>query len=253
MYPRFSKAVAFLLLSLFSLLQACAGPVSQNESAPAGVPAAGFALVATDLAAAPPTQLSLDSPALVSTAEPATVLLADDFTNTGSGWDVRHDPDAITDYQNGTFVIFVGKTDTTLWSKPNHYLTDVAVEVDTFEAAGPDDNLYGVICRYLDGDNFYRFVIAGNGYAGITKRANGQVTVLSGPTLTRSPAVNRGQAGNHIRAVCRGSELSLYVNSQLVAQATDGEFPGGDVGVLASAGTHPGIEIHFSHFVVTQP
>jgi hypothetical protein len=190
---------------------------------------------------------------LSPTELPAGILFIDDFTNPLSGWDVRQDSNAITDYHNGEFVIFVGKTETTLWSKPNHYMTNVSIEVDTREAGGPDDNLYGVICRYQDANNFYLLVIAGNGYAGITKRAEGVVTVLSGPFLTRSPAVNRGLASNHLKAVCKGTQLSLYVNEQLVVQAQDGDFMGGDVGLLASTGKHLGVEIHFSHFIVKQP
>ncbi len=200
-----------------------------------------------------PTTISLPVTTAEAAALPQGQLFADDFNNPLSGWDVRHDTDAITDYQNGEFVIFVGKTNTTLWSIPNHYLTEVSVEVDAREVAGPDDNLFGVICRYQDANNFYRFVIAGNGYAGITKRVGGQVIVISGPLLTRSPAVIRGQASNHLHAICQGSQLRLYVNDQLVAQATDSDFQGGDVGLLASTGDHKGVEIHFTHFVVTQP
>ncbi len=189
----------------------------------------------------------------LTTPGPDGVLFSDDFTNPQSGWDVRRDKDAITDYQNGEFVIFIGKPDTTLWSKPNRSMTDVSVEVDARQASGPDDNLYGVICRYQDPDNFYRLVIAGNGYAGITKRAHGSVSVLSGPHLAISSAVNQGQASNHIKAVCQGGHLSLYVNGQLVAQATDGDFLNGRTGLLAASGKRPGIEIHFSNYSVKRP
>lgn len=191
--------------------------------------------------------------AQVTTPLPPGVLFADDFSNTLSGWDVRRDPGAVTDFLNGEFVIMVGKPNTTLWSKPNRYLTDVSIEVDAKEVAGPDDNLYGVICRYQDADNFYRLVIGGNGYAGITKRARGVVTVISGPHLALSNAVHRGQATNHIQAVCKGNELKLFVNGEAVAQASDGDFAAGDTGLLAAAGKHPGIEIHFSNYLVKMP
>jgi hypothetical protein len=226
-----SILIVLCLLVVVVILQACGGgplPVASTAT---------FLPVATS-----------ESP-----ATPQGQLFADDFSNPLSGWDVRHDADAITDYQNGEFVIFVGKINTTLWSIPNHYLTDVSVEVNAREVAGPDDNLFGVICRYQDSNNFYRFVIGGNGYAGITKRVGGKVIVISGPVLSRSPAVTRGQESNHLKAICQGNQLSLYVNDQLVAQATDSDFQGGDVGLLASAGNHAGVEIHFTHFVVTQP
>jgi hypothetical protein len=228
--------VAQCLIGTAAILQAC-GRVPPPVGLPVVVPTSNSQTVTTAEVA----------------ISPQGALFADEFNNPLSGWDVRHEPDAITDYQNGEFVIFVGKTNTTLWSIPNHYLTDVSVEVDAREAAGPDDNLFGVICRYLDADNFYRFVIAGNGYAGITKRVEGQVVVISGSVITRSPAVVRGQAGNHLKAICQGNQLSLFVNDQQVAQATDSDFEGGDVGLLASAGNHAGVEIHFTHFEVNQP
>lgn len=190
-----------------------------------------------------------------ATAEalPLGVLYLDDFSNPSSGWDVRNDADAVTDYRNGEFVIYVGKVDTTLWSKANRNMTDLIIEVDARQAGGPDDNLYGVTCRYRDADNFYRFVIGGNGYAGITKRMNGDVTVLSGPLLTRSDAVNRGQATNRIRAICQGDQLTLYVNDQLVAQATDSDFRDGDIGLLASTSKQPGVDVRFSGFTASSP
>jgi hypothetical protein len=228
-----SKLIALCPVGLAFILQACSGGL---------LPVASTAIV---------TPVFSEQPAPTATSRGQ--LFSDDFSNPLSGWDVRHDADAITDYQNGEFVIFVGKTNTTLWSIPNHYLTDVKVEVDAREVAGPDDNLFGVICRYQDSNNFYRFVIGGNGYAGITKRVGGQVIVISGSVLSRSPAVFRGQASNHLKAVCQGNQLNLFVNDQLVAKANDSDFQGGDVGLLASAGSHAGVEIHFTHFLVTQP
>lgn len=194
---------------------------------------------------------SIESPAV--TELPQKVLFSDDFSNPLSGWDVRHDADAITDFQNGEFVIYVGKINTTLWSIPNRYMTDVVIDVDIREVAGPDDNLFGVICRYQDANNFYRFVISGKGYAGITKRSQGIVTVLSEPLLSQSPVVNRGYASNHIKAICQGSQLIMYVNDQLVAQAEDSEFSAGDTGLMASSGEFPGVEIHYTNYVITEP
>ena len=129
----------------------------------------------------------------------------------------------------------------------------LSMEVDAHEAAGPDDNLFGMICRYQEANNFYPSAIGGNGYAGITKRTGGQVLVISNPLLTRSPAVIRGQESNHLRAICKGNKLSLYVNDQLVAQATENDFQGGDVGLLASAGNQAGVEIHFTNFELPRP
>jgi hypothetical protein len=245
-YRLFIKRIALvssaMLIIVFVL--ACATSTTPN-----------LAPTKTQPTISPTSTKSAGTPKISSnpTALPTDILYSDDFTNPSGSWDIRHDTDAVTDYQNGEFVIFIGKTNTTLWSKPNHHLTNVSIEVDAREAAGPDDNLYGVICRYQDANNFYRFVVAGNGYAGITKRAKGVVTVLSGALLSHSSAVNWGLATNHLKAVCKGPQLSFYVNEQLVAQAQDEDFTGGDTGLLASSGKHPGVEIHFTKFLITQP
>lgn len=207
----------------------------------------------TPIVAEKTSQTLPPTPPVSQTLLPADVLFSDNFSNPASGWDTRNEANAITDYRNGEFVIFVGNINTTLWSIPNHYLKDASIEVDAREAAGPDNNLFGLICRYQNANNFYRFVISGNGYAGITKRVNGVVKVLSGDLLSRSPAVNKGQATNHLKAVCNGSDLSFYVNEQLVSQVQDGDLADGDAGLLASTGVHPGVEIHFTNFVARKP
>jgi hypothetical protein len=186
-------------------------------------------------------------------ATPTGMLFHDDFTDPLSGWDVRHDQDAITDFGSGEFVIYVGKADTALWSTANRYMTDVSIEVDARQVEGTDDSLYGVICRYQDRDNFYRFVIGGNGFAGITKRSRGTVTVISGEFLNVSTAVQRGLASNHLRAICQGTQLSFFVNGELVAQASDSEFSAGDTGLIAASSRYPGVRIRFSNYSVFQP
>jgi hypothetical protein len=172
--------------------------------------AAGLlACTVSGLGTSPPTRavpsivFPLATPSLALETTPG-VLFHDDFSYPLSGWDVRRDPDAITDFAPGAFVIFVGKPDTALWSVAHRYMGDVRIQVEATQAGGPDDNLYGVICRYQDRDNFYRFVISGNGYAGITKRSQGQVLVISGDYLTVSSAVRRGMATNQLSAVCQG-------------------------------------------------
>lgn len=181
------------------------------------------------------------------------IIFQDDFSDVMSGWEIRNESTAVTDYVNGEFVIKVNIPDTSLWSKPHGAFENVHIAVDALQTAGPVKNLFGIICRYQDGDNFYRFVIGADGFAGITKRSNGDVTVISAALLTVSAAVNQGFAANHIEAICDGSRLVLWVNGQQVAEAVDADFASGEIGLLASSGSVAGIEIHFDNFVVSEP
>jgi hypothetical protein len=58
---------------------------------------------------------------------------------------------------------------------------------------------------------------------------------------------------NHLRVDCIGDQLTFYINFSEVAEATDGDFPTGDVGVVAGSFAEPGVDVLFDNFVVLQP
>lgn len=255
------RKMILLLGALAFLVSACGGAAGQAQGPTLDLTAV-YAQVAGTLAAqgilqspsSTPASGAVSTEALAATiTAPDGVLLTDDFSNLMSGWEIRNEPSAVTDYRDGQFVIVVNKPDTTLWSKPIGVFTDVDIAVDVLQTAGPFKNLFGVICRYQDADNFYRFVIGSDGYAGITKRSGGQVAVISGPVLTLSTAVNLGFAANHIEAICKGSNLTLLVNGEIVAQASDDQFASGEIGLIASSAKDIGVEIHFDNFVAKMP
>ncbi|HKY78711.1 MAG TPA: family 16 glycoside hydrolase [Anaerolineales bacterium] len=236
-----------LLLAAF-LLIAC-------QPAPAAAePTVDLTAVYSQVAATLAAEQSA-APSLTATQESqaAGVIFEDDFADVMSGWEIRNESTAVTDYLDGVFVIQVNIADTSLWSKPHGSFENVHISVDALQTAGPAKNLFGIICRYQDSDNFYRFVIGADGFAGITKRSNGEVIVISAALLTVSPAVNQGFAANHIEAFCAGPNLALWVNGQQVAEAVDEEFSSGEIGLIASSGAEAGIEIHFDNFVVSGP
>ena len=102
--------------------------------------------------AAPPTHTPQPEPTPL--AEPGAVLFEDDFSDVGSGWDRVHDADGGTDYFHGAYRISADKPSVDYWANPGRVLQDVRVSVSAFKAAGPDDNDFGVICRYRDTENF---------------------------------------------------------------------------------------------------
>ncbi len=250
-----------VLMALGLLLGACSGADGRAQGPTLDLTAV-YTQVAGTLAAqgllqsaslTPASPLSTEAPPAATSTAVEGVLLADDFSDVMSGWEIRNEPAAVTDYRDGQFVIIVNKPDTSLWSKPIGVFTDVDIAVDALQTAGPFKNLFGIICRYQDAGNFYRFIIGSDGFAGITKRSNGEVTVMSGTVLAVSDAVNQGFAANHIEAICQGSHLALWVNGVLVAEATDDQFASGEIGLIASSAKNIGIEIHFDNFVVKAP
>ncbi len=162
--------------------------------------------------------------------------------------------DYYTDYYNGGYRIVVYTDMSDSWANPSgQSYADVSIEVDATKNGGPDDNDFGVICRYQDVDNFYYGLVSSDGYYGIMKVVDASSEQLGNSELQSSATINQGSATNQIRLVCAGDELSLYVNGQLVDQQVDSTFEQGNVGLLAGTYDIPGTDILFDNFSVTRP
>ncbi|MGD8760425.1 MAG: hypothetical protein PVJ07_09260 [Anaerolineales bacterium] len=184
---------------------------------------------------------------------PGTVLFQDDFTHRSSGWDRYHNDSFSTDYVDGGFRIHITSPDIDAWANPRILVGDIRLEVDATKVGGPDDNLFGVLCRYQDAGNFYFLVISSDGYAGIGISKLGRRTLVSGDAMLPSAAVLQGEQTNHLRAECVGFNLRLYVNGTLAAEGQAAEWPHGDVGLIAGTYAQPGTEIVFDNFSVLKP
>ncbi len=212
-------------------------------------------LALTVMACALPNLPGLSSPEKPQVA-PAQlkVLFQDDFSNPDSGWDRARAKDGVTDYtKDGAYRIRVNVPNTDVWANPGLHFTDVRIEVDATKVGGPDDNDFGVICRYQDENNFYFLIISSDGYYGIGKVAHGEQSLLTGDALDYSDAILQGATTNHIRGDCVGSKLVLYANGVRLAEAQDDTFKDGDVGLMAGTYDDRGTNILFDNFVVYQP
>lgn len=185
--------------------------------------------------------------------EPGGVLFQDDFSRPSSGWDRYQDETYASDYHDGAYRLHILRPNTDAWANPGLDFEDVRIEVDATKIGGPDDNIYGVLCRYQDPRNFYYLLISSDGFTGIGVYKDGRRLLLTDESLLPSSAVVHGSATNHIRADCVGRRLSLIVNGQLVAEASAAEWERGDVGLIAGSYDLAGAEILFDNFSVLQP
>lgn len=186
-------------------------------------------------------------------AAPNATLFSDDFSNPSSGWGIWNRGGALVEYHNGGLRILVHDPQYDFWSVAGRDFSDVQVEVDVFKIGGPDDNDFGVICRYQNKDNFYMLVISSDGYYGVAKMKEGQYSLIGSEQLQYSNAIAQSQAANHLRADCIGSTLAFYANGQLLTEVEDADFISGDVGVTAGAYDISGVDILFDNFVVKKP
>ncbi len=192
--------------------------------------------------------------AVIPTAETPNVIFSDDFSDPNSGWDRADEADYFTDYYNGTYRIIVNSDMSDSWANPDDNLfSDTIIEVDATKNAGPDDNDFGLICRYQGVDQFYYAVISSDGFYGINKVTSASSELLGLSDLLPSELINKGEATNHIRFDCIGDVLTLYVNGQQIDRQTDSTYTSGNVGLIAGTYDTAGTDILFDNFYVIRP
>lgn len=186
-------------------------------------------------------------------AESEQILFQDDFSDTGSGWGKASVATGEAGYQDGGYHITVDTDYQSLWANPGCSFTDVSVEVDAHKIGGVDDNEFGVICRYQDIENFYAASISSDGFYGLIRITDSEFSYIGMDAMQGSEVINLGAESNHIRLDCVGDTLTLYVNGEMVASATDSAYTSGDVGLYAGTFSTPDIDILFDNFKVSKP
>jgi hypothetical protein len=214
-------------------------------------------LVSVNPPAQPTTVITASTTTTVvakATEQTSSVIFFDDFSDPNSGWDRVNESDFYTDYYNDAYRILVNTEMYDSWANPaNSTFGDVSIEVDATKNGGPDDNDFGVICRYQSVDAFYYAIISSDGYYGITKINSDSTELLGHDELLPSSAIKLGEALNHIRFDCIGNQLSLYANGTLLDQQADNEYTYGNVGLIAGTYDRSGTDILFDDFTVRQP
>jgi hypothetical protein len=195
-----------------------------------------------------------ESPVAAGYFPSGVTLFKDDFTYISGGWQVGQDALCTTQYAGGGLLIQANEKSTDCFSIPKQgKLGDVHIEVDATKLSGPDNNDFGVICRYQSQDNFYFLKLTSDGYYVIGKFKANQMIFLGMKDYQPTAAALQGAATNFLQVDCVGSKLRLSANGVLIAEAEDSDFATGDVGVIAGSFSEPGVAILFDNFSVTQP
>lgn len=182
------------------------------------------------------------------------VLFQDDFSDPRSGWKSQiYEQSGILEYFDGFYRIQINGSHHMLWTGPDLNFSDVHMEVDTIKVIGSPDDTFGLVCRAIDQENYYFFVISSDGYFGIGKVSNSVQKLIDMPGMLPSEFITQGKAENHLRADCIGERLDLYANGQQLAGVSDLEFTNGNVGLFV--GTLEASEniVLFDNFSVLKP
>lgn len=180
----------------------------------------------------------------------APVLFKDDFTTQDGGWTTLEDSLSFIGYDDGGFRLRSSVPDYQFISVPGLNFKDVQVYAQVRKLEGPDDNLFGVVCRYQDPQNFYAFLISSDGYFGIFEMQNGYLGLINQVHMDFDKVIERGRGTNELMVICQGDKLGFLVNDQPLLQVQDDTLSFGDVGFLAGSLASGGVDVFFDNFIV---
>jgi hypothetical protein len=182
------------------------------------------------------------------------ILFQDDFTDNTNNWHTFVDQNGTTDLENDGLRIFINEPSAYHWTNPELDFTDTIIEVEATRLGGPEENDFGVICRYQDENNFYFFTISSDGYYGIAKIVDGAEYMVGMEELeVDETAIKSGETTNLLRVECIGETLTLYANGKKLAEVSDADFAAGDIGLIASTYDELGTDILFDNLIVLLP
>ncbi len=166
-----------------------------------------------------------------------SLIYEDDFGDSTSGWDDTSDAYTLKRYGNNRYQIEISTSNLVAWGLANRDVADFEIEVEAKLEDGATENSYGLLFRFQDRENFYRFDISGDGYYLLSKFVNGQWTTLI--DWTESEYIDREDAANTLKVAAFGSTISLWVNDHFLASVEDDSLSHGNFGFFASTFGEP--------------
>jgi dipeptidyl aminopeptidase/acylaminoacyl peptidase len=235
-------APSFLILLFVMVSLSCTNPI---KSYFATQTAKMWTLTPTATSTSTPTDTPTNTPPSTPTPE---YLFQDDFGNLDSGWEEADDDVVVYQYSDGGYQMKLKQPNYYAWSfsPTGRNYKDIALEVDATKIAGVNNTKFGFIARFVDRDNFYIFFVSNNGIATIMKKVDGDYRELKSD---RIDGVKSNQL-NHIAAICKGEDLELYVNGDLVLSDSDSDFAKGEVGLIIGSGNIGTSDVLFDNFVI---
>ena len=151
------------------------------------------------------------------------------------------------EYVDGRYRIYLSRT-TMKVEHESLVVGDFILDV-VFTQVGGDisETAMGVSFRIQDPENFYSVKINSGGEFKVQRnsQARGDMDLDNG----YAPSVRPLGQPNHLTLLCRGQQMSFYVNGQLVSTVSDDTFASGQVGMAGNA-PEGEIDIYFDNLYV---
>lgn len=173
-------------------------------------------------------------------------ILSETFDEAGL-WITSDDPEFGASLIDGVYRMYLNKANWMVWSESGRITSgDIIMDLDTVFVSGATENNQGMICRYIDDENFYMLTVGNDGWVEIMKVVQGEQSSLFGEFMKDivDPVTN------HLQGFCLGDRLVLYINGILGADVRDSDLAFGDAGLIIGSYDDPQVTIDFDNFNV---
>lgn len=120
---------------------------------------------------------------------------------------------------------------------------NVVLQADAEKVTAAESDSYGLICRYIDVDNYIQAEVSHNGWVAIRKIVNGEEMRLMERRL-----MGISEAKNTFTFACVDDLLTVFVNGNQVTIARDPSPVSGDIGMVVGRFSDSPSKVAFSHF-----
>ena len=185
-------------------------------------------------------------------SQSGSLLLKDDFSQSETSWEIwSKDGESAVGLVDGKLTMILQQPNTDIVTTNHVNQSNVELSVFVQKEHGSSDNLIGLVCRYQNDDNYYGFLISSDGYFGIVKKTNGEVNLLNSDMMQYSEIIIKGNAQNHLSAVCDGEVLAFFVNDVELARIMDNDLTYGGNGFVIGSFSEPNdLVVSFDEFTL---
>ena len=186
----------------------------------------------------------------VDSAKASRILFEERFIDNKNNWLIKETKDYKFEINRGKYILESKSGGSWLSSKPVPLdeKADFRIDLTAEKVSGTDEYGYGLVWGAKDVNNFYVFVIRGQGSYSFIKFSNNQETrILDGV----GPMINKSNSTNKLSLKKTDHSLEFFVNDRSVGQSPFVPFWGNYVGCIIFSGPHK-IRVAFSDLVVSQ-
>jgi serine/threonine-protein kinase len=185
-----------------------------------------------------------------TTEEPPPDIVIDDFEDTSSGFETFTEENGAARYRDGEFEIRLTAPNFLAVAESNIApVADVEVSTVVRNPSAARDAGFGVVCRFVDDDNYYLLGAGRDGFYAITRWLNDEATVLTGGgQWTRSTDIPEDAPLYKVSGTCDGDRLTLRVNGRLIDSVQDSALSFGETGLFMRTFQAPAAVVRFDDF-----